>query len=106
MGGLHALQESSDLLARHEGAGGIVRVGDEDHAGVVGNGVEHRVQVMAVVLGRHHDVARARLRGQPVDGEGMLRVHGRGARLQQRQRHDFRMSLEPLPSVIQFIGTP
>ena len=69
MRGLHALQESSDLLARHEGAGGIVRVGDEDHAGVVGNGVEHRVQVMAVVLAGTTMWRAPRLRGQPVDGE-------------------------------------
>ncbi|KAG1242919.1 hypothetical protein G6F65_022745 [Rhizopus arrhizus] len=89
MSGLHALEERRDLVARHEGAGRIVGVGDEQQARVVGDGVEHGVQVVAVVLRRHDDVARAtRLRGQAIHRERVLCIHRRRARLQQRQRGD------------------
>ena len=81
----HLLQEPLDARGREKSAGGIVGVGDEQHPGVGRDGCEHRVEVVAVVARGHHNGAGTdRMRGKRVDGEGILRIHGRGARLQDR----------------------
>ncbi|MNS72502.1 hypothetical protein D3C72_1059160 [compost metagenome] len=86
----HFLQEGFQLRGRQEGAGRVVRVGDKDQSRIVSNRRRHRVQVMAVSLRRHDDVARAQaLRGQRVHGERILRVDDGLAMLHERVRGDF-----------------
>ena len=43
------LEEGGDPLRRDVRAGRVVRVADEQHAGVVGDGRRHRVQVVRVI---------------------------------------------------------
>ena len=70
------------------GAGRVVRVGDPGHVGLVVDRVRHRLEVVAEVLRRHGDRARAaRLRGQRVDREGVLRIHRRAPGPEEGERH-------------------
>ena len=66
---------------------GIVGVGDPDHVGFVVDRLRHRLEVVAEVLRRHHDRARAaRLRGERIDREAVLREHRRAARPEEGER--------------------
>ena len=58
------------------GAGGVVRVGDKHHSSVLVDGVEHAVQIMAIVDGRNHAAFCAhRLGAKRVCSKGMRTEH-------------------------------
>ena len=85
----HRRDERLQLRRRDPRAGRIVRIGDEHDARLRRDRRAHRGEIVAVVARRHLDAARAaRLRGERIDGERMLRVDGLVARLQERQRHE------------------
>ena len=48
-------RNASSSSAPREGAGRVVRIGDEDDARLVVDRARHRLEVVAVVLRRHHD---------------------------------------------------
>jgi hypothetical protein len=71
-----------------QGAGGIVGIGDPDHAGVAFHPGQHGVQVVAEILGRRLDADGAGgLGGQGIDGEGVARIDGGGTRRQEGPGH-------------------
>ncbi|MCY1428711.1 hypothetical protein D9M71_446070 [compost metagenome] len=73
----HAFEEARQGVRAEPGAGGVVRVGDEDHAGIGVDGRQHGFEVMPPVLRRHHLALGADgLGGDRVDGEGVLAEHG------------------------------
>src|SRR6185312_17536445 len=85
----HRFDEAADALGRDPRAGGIVRVGHEHDSRRRRDRGGHRVEVVAEVARRHGDAARAaRLRGQRIDDETVLRVDRLVARLQERVRDE------------------
>jgi hypothetical protein len=84
----HAAQELLQLGGAREGPGRIVGVRNPRDVGLVVDRPCHRLEVVAVVLRRHDDRARAaRLRGERVDGEAMLREDRRASRSEEGERH-------------------
>jgi hypothetical protein len=57
--GRHGVDEARQFLAAGGGAGGIVRIGDEDDARVGRDGGQHRVEVVGMIFRRHDDEFRA-----------------------------------------------
>ncbi len=83
----HLAHERLQRLRLGERSGRIVRVRDPQHVGLVVDRFRHRVQIVAVALRRHHDRARAaRLGGEGVDGERVLRHHRGAARPEEGER--------------------
>ncbi len=83
----HPAQEGFHLGAACQGPGRVVRVRHPGDVGLVVDRFRHRLEVVAVVLRRHHDrTGAARLSGERVDGERMLRIHRRAPRPEERKR--------------------
>ncbi len=61
--GRHRAQEAHQLITRDHGAGGVVRVADEDQPGLAGDALEHGVEVVHVGIGERHLHRR-----RPADG--------------------------------------
>ena len=86
----HHFQERFDGCRRQESTGRIIRVGDIDQPGVGRDRARHCSQIVAVILGRHHDGARAhRLGRQRVDQKCILRIHYCLTRLHEGMRRQF-----------------
>ena len=83
-----AAQERLDLVRARQGAGRIVGIGDPGHVGLVVDRLGHRLEIVAVVLRRHHDRARAaRLRGERIHRERVLGQHRGAAGSEEGERH-------------------
>jgi hypothetical protein len=83
----HTLEEGLDRLVAREGAGRIVGIRDPGDIGLVVDCLRHRLQVVAIVLRRHDDRARAaRLRGERIHREAVLREHRRAAGAEEGER--------------------
>ena len=69
----HALHKTFQRLTMEPGAGGIVRVGDKNNPGALGDGIGHGSEIVAEQLGRHfHRLGGTGQRDQHVHGKGML----------------------------------
>ena len=82
--GRHGVDEARQFLAARGGAGGVVRIGDEDDARVGRDGGQHRVEVVGMIFRRHDDEFRAEQGGHDgINRKAVLRHddfrHGRGA---------------------------
>jgi hypothetical protein len=86
----HRLQEGQQRRGVDEGAGRVVRVGDEHQLGVVADGGTHGPEVVAVFARRHDRGARMGVgRGLCIDHEAVLGVDDALARLQTHLRREF-----------------
>ncbi len=82
--------EIEDVLVWGEGAGGVIGVGDEDDAGLRGDGLEHGWEVMAVVEGGDGNEASTEEVGDDgVDGEAVLRDDGIGVGVEEGVADEF-----------------
>ncbi len=81
--------ERFDHRTREPGSRRIVRIRDEHDARLRRHRGAHRVEVVAVILRRHFDAERAaRLRGERIDDERVLRIDGVIAPAQEGVRRE------------------
>ena len=69
----HAIEQSAQRSFVHPGAGGVVRIADEDDPGALVDGRREAVQIVAPGLGRHaHHLAAGRGNRQRIDHEAVF----------------------------------
>jgi len=86
----HPRHEPVDRRLIDHGAGGVVRVGDENEAGFVGDRIRHRIEVVHEFRVRHFDVVRAEQRGhQLVNHERVFGGDEFRIRIQKRVAQQF-----------------
>src|SRR5690606_4166417 len=87
--GRYAGQEVLQRINSEPGTRRVVRIGNEQNAGIVIDGLDQAVKVVAIVDGRDHATFRAhRLSTDRVGGEGMGTEHGIQAGRQIGARND------------------
>ena len=85
----HPAQKRFHRIRSRVRSGRIVRVRHPDNVRFVVDGTRHRLEVMAVILRRHDDRARAaRLRREWVDGKRVLRHDGGAAGPEEGKREE------------------
>ena len=68
----------------------VIRISQEQHAGVGPDGGKQRIEIIAKMLGGYFNARRAdRLRRQRVNRKRVLRINGRRARRHKRARGQF-----------------
>ena len=83
----NCLQERLDVSRLKPGTGGVVGIGDKDHARARCERRAHGQEIVTEVACRNRDADRtARLCGKRIDREGVLRIHCVIARTQKRLR--------------------
>ena len=83
--GRDCVNEADESLVADAGPGRVVGIGDEDHTGRRGDGGEHGIEVVPVVLRRHHgELAAEQSRDDRVHSEAVLRHDYFGAGPNQR----------------------
>jgi hypothetical protein len=93
----HAPHERLEALGCDQRAARIVRIRDPHDARVVGDRRSHRLDVVAEFARRNDDRARAaRLRRERIHRERVLRVHGRQARAEKRERDELEHVVRPV----------
>ena len=94
----HRVHEAVDLLLGNHGAGGIVRIGDENLARPRGDGGGHGVEVMAETRVGHLDNAGIEeLRHERVNGKSVARRNDFVAGPEEGVANELDDSFEPLP---------